>query len=90
MSMFAPEQPPASIDLPSEDPGSGDPVQFLNDAIDLMSKYKDADPDAVDKAKAAKIMALIHDLMAAQQQDADSKMTGDLNPRLLRKAGAIA
>jgi len=89
--MFAPDQPPDSIDLPQQgQPDSGgDPTQFLKDAIDLVSQYKDADPDAVDKAKAAKIMAMIHDLLAAQQQDADSKMTGDLNPRLLRKAGAI-
>lgn len=99
MSMaFPPGQPPDSIQIPaaggsSPDGGSPsseqDPIQFLKDAIDSLTQYQQVEPDAVDKATAAKMLAQLHSLLAKDQQDGDSQLTGKLNPRMLRKAGVI-
>lgn len=104
MSMaFPPGQPPDSIQIPGSSDGSGipgaapdasggaegDPIQFLKDAIDSLTQYQQVEPDAVDKATAAKMLAQLHSLLAKDQQDGDSQLTGKLNPRMLRKAGVI-
>lgn len=97
MSMMAPDVPD-SIQIPPQGgpPGPGDtsgaekdPIQFLKDAIESLTQYQKVEPDAVDKATAAKMLAQLHSLLAKDQQDGDSQLTGKLNPRMLRKAGVI-
>lgn len=101
MSQYAPEEPdtiqiqpeggPAGA--PPDQGGSGgledEPISYLQAAIEAVSSYQQAEPDALDKSEAAKILAMIHKLLAKDQQDRDSAVSGQLNPRALRKAGAI-
>lgn len=66
-----------------------DPISLLKQALDALTQYQQVEPDAVDKATAAKLAAQIHSLLAKDQQDRDQAGSPALNPRLLRKAGAI-
>jgi hypothetical protein len=62
---------------------------MLKDAIDSLNKFQQVEPDAADKAVAAKVLAQLHGLLAKEQSDGDSALTGKLNPRMLRKSGVI-
>jgi hypothetical protein len=63
---------------------------MLQDAIDSLTKFQQVEPDASDKAVAAKVLAQLHSLLAKEQSDNDSALQGKLNPRILRKRGVIA
>ncbi len=79
----APQPSPAGGDLPS------DPVEAAQDIVDRILNYMQIERDHQDKASAAGGLKIFQALLAANQQQQDQQVGGQLNPRALRKAGTI-
>ncbi len=71
------------------DAGGGDPVSLLQQMTDIANAYMQAEPDAEDKLQGAKILQLIHQLLAKNQADAEQQQGGTVTPRIARKAEAL-
>lgn len=79
--------PPPSSPEPTPDPGENErePIQILQQMIQLGSRYIQVEPDAEDKATMAKLLATLHQYLAQEQKDAEGALGGGAPTRLLRR-----
>jgi hypothetical protein len=84
------QQPdPSAGYAPGQSGGSEDqPVQILDQMIQLARQYLDVEPDEEDKATMAKLLATLQQYKAKDQADMQQALGGNASvARVLRKAG---
>lgn len=72
----------------SQSSGGGDPVDVLDQMIELAKEYLDVEPDEEDKAVMTTCLQNFQKLKAKDQAEADGAMQGKTTPRMVRKAAA--
>lgn len=73
---------------PAPEQGSGDNVDFLNQAIDAAQQYVDGEDDEIHKQTVLQCIAKLQSILADEQKMSDSMLGGKIEPRQLRKMGA--
>lgn len=71
-------------------PGGGDPVDLLQQMLDLYQQYMKVEPDEEDKAVAADCFSKIQKLLAKNQAQADQAMGTTPVHKFMRKQNALA
>jgi hypothetical protein len=67
-------------------PQPGNPPEIVQQMLDLAKQYLDVEPDHEDKLAMQKVTTQLQQLLAKDQADADGALSGNTNPRTLRKA----
>lgn len=83
--------PPGMMGPPPAGPPagpSGQPVDDLKGLVDLVHQLIGKEPDEEDKAVLAKCLSALQNLLAKDQREQDTAMSGATSPRVLRKAAA--
>jgi hypothetical protein len=78
---LVPGAPPASYPEESEDP-----TDLLRQILDLAAEYREVEPDEEDRLAIERVTTLVQQLIARNQKESDQALSGQLNPRTLRKA----
>lgn len=97
----APAQPDASVppelmamlggggaDEQDMAPDSSDPADLLRQMLELAADYGEVEPDEEDKLAIEQVRTLLQKLLARNQKESDQALSGQSNPRTLRKAYA--
>lgn len=83
-----PSGPPPAQGPPGGDDGDHPAIQFLKQAMQSLRRYEQAEADPEDKAVAAKVYALLTQLLAKDQKEADAAMGASPATKYLRNANA--
>lgn len=69
---------------PQQDQGQDIPA-LLKQALDLLLQAYQAETDPLDKEAIGKAMSVVDQVFSQEQKDKDAAMSGQMNPRMLRR-----
>lgn len=73
------------------DTSSDNPVDLIQQMIDLAKRYIEVEPDEEDKLTMTKnVLASLQQYLAKDQKEGEEMLQGKLSPRAVRRAGATS